>query len=1105
MDTVTDRTSLLHAHSTEQTFVLTELHLYNWGSFAGRHTAHFDLAGTAIIGPTGSGKTTLIDALMTLITQNPRYNLASTGGQQSDRELVSYIRGVSGAGNKSGDNEHVARNGKTVSAIGARFANATEQVTIGAVFAIDGTSSALSDVKRWWIFSQAPAQGLDEWLTAHHEGGGRALKQLARDVQGLHVYDTSKSAYLAQLRRFFDVGENAFALLNRAAGLKQIDSIDEIFRELVLEDNSAFDRAAEVARQFDDLAAIHAELETARAQRDALQPVAATWETRQQVVQSLTRQRTLQTALPIWYAGHAHRLWTQQLGDVEAKLRDCVAKENETNEAIKAAEGHASALYGIYLQAGGAGIEQLQELITTSAELVKNRERYAAEYQRIAHLVGLDSTLTIDALLANQHHAKQKHEEQIELCAQLNKAAWDAGAAEQARRKEQDELKQQLADIRSRPGSNILPMYHQFRALLAQQLRLREEDLPYVAELIEVMPDESRWRGAIERAIGAQRLRILVPANVMDDAIRWVNYRDNRLDVRLQEVFADRTPARFFDDSYVHKLNFKSHPAVDTLKRLLSNIDRHCLDSPEALRSTPFGLTEQGMMSGKGGQLDKLDRTPLDEGWMTGFDNKARVAELERKLAVAAAEVSASQKQHEVARRAADDAKAVQDLLERLLQVEFSTIDLPGAQRDLHNLQQRLQALTAPGSDIHDARERWGKAAEIVSDLRARATEITGAKAKLESLIERARAEQTKAFRRIGKGLTDAEHTLATESLIAPTWAQLEDLPEIERKAAAEMDGKVTAESNKLSATEKTLVRTMSDARKVDTGALSEVGTDIQDIEKYLERLRVLTEEALPEKLDRFQKYLNQSSDQGVTRLLSDIDNHVSMIEERIEDLNATLRRVDFQPQRYLRLQPARVTHDSLRDLQQAQRHLRSAELKDDQGESHFRALKHVIELLRTASDKKATLAARALLDPRYRLHFEVSVIARDTGAVVEVRTGSQGGSGGEKEIIASYVLTASLSYALSEGGKEPLFGTVVLDEAFSKSSHAVAGRIITALAEFGLRPLFVTPNKELRLLREHTRSAILVHRKGQRATLTSLSWQELEEHADRRKAGPAP
>jgi uncharacterized protein YPO0396 len=131
-------------------------------------------------------------------------------------------------------------------------------------------------------------------------------------------------------------------------------------------------------------------------------------------------------------------------------------------------------------------------------------------------------------------------------------------------------------------------------------------------------------------------------------------------------------------------------------------------------------------------------------------------------------------------------------------------------------------------------------------------------------------------------------------------------------------------------------------------------------------------------------------------------------------------------------------------------------------------------------------------------------VIERTSGAVKEVRTGSQGGSGGEKEIIASYVLTASLSYALCpDGSALPLFGTIVLDEAFSKSSQAVAGRIISALHEFGLHPLFVTPNKELRLLRAHTRSAILVHRRGRQATLTSLTWEELEDHARRRAGGP--
>ncbi len=232
-----------------------------------------------------------------------------------------------------------------------------------------------------------------------------------------------------------------------------------------------------------------------------------------------------------------------------------------------------------------------------------------------------------------------------------------------------------------------------------------------------------------------------------------------------------------------------------------------------------------------------------------------------------------------------------------------------------------------------------------------------------------------------------------------------------------------------------------------------------------------------------------------MTQLLSRIDNEVSTIEERLEDLNGTLKRVDFQHDCYLKLVSKKVVHESLRTLQRAQKVLNAARFKYDDGESQYRALQHLVALLRDACDRRRTVGARALLDPRYRLEFAVSVISREDDHLIETRTSSQGGSGGEKEIIASYVLTASLSYALCPAGASlPLFGTIVLDEAFSRSSQVVAGRIIAALKEFGLHAVFVTPNKEMRLLRNHTRSAIIVHRRAQASTLVSMSWQSLEE-----------
>jgi len=1102
MDTRTARQKVLIEAPSVATFVLAHLEVFNWGAFTGRHTAQIDLDGTAIIGSTGSGKTTLIDALMTLLAEHPRYNLASTGGHESDRDLISYVRGVSGAGNNTGDNEHIARPGKTMSAIAARFSNGEQHLTIGALLWLDDTSSAASDLKRLWILSQAESQSLDTWLETQHSGGARALKQLGRDTPGLQVCP-SKQEYLAHLHRFFEVGENAFTLLNRAAGLKQLNSIDEVFRELVLDDTSAFDRAAEVARGFDDLAAIHAELEVARQQQHSLEPIAESWKKRKLQIEQLTLQRQLHAILPTWYAELTYRLIGDRLRHLEAQIDTRTRQAQSFTAQIDACDRRAQTLRDIYLQAGGANIEQLREQIELQKQTVAERARRAEDYHRLTTRLGLDSTLTAEVFATNQQRSRELQTTQQQLLAEQKQQAWDAGVAHQRDKESLAALKTELEQIQARPGSNIPAPHQLFRGELAAHLELEEHALPFVAELVEVLPSETRWRGAIERAIGGHRLRIMVPPESIHEALSWVNHRDNRLHVRLLEVEPTTAAAEFFSDGFTRKLKFKPHPYGPALRRLLANIDRHCVPSPEELHRTPHGLTEQGLMSNQRGQFEKQDQRRLDQDWMTGFDNKDRLASIREQIETAQAALQSSGATYDRARKQADTTEGLLRLIETLIAAEFGSVDHPGAERALAALHERLKLLSDPLSDTEKARLQWEEADRDLRALRVQERENDLAQRELQAKREHLQAERDRAFRRVGAGLTDEQRALAGKHLTIPPDDALDQLNDLERKAAQSLQAAIESLDNDLRACEQTLIRQMAHAKRLDTGALAETGTEMQDVAQYLERLRQLTEEALPAKLHRFLDYLNQSSDQGVTQLLSDIENEVSLIEERIDDLNQTLRRVDFQPGCFLRLDPQRVIHESLRALQQAQRHLRSAAMKDDQGESHFRALQHMVDLLRDAAERRKTLGARALLDPRYRLQFSVAVIERANGALIEVRTGSQGGSGGEKEIIASYVLTASLSYALCpEGASRPLFGTIVLDEAFSKSSQAVAGRIIRALSEFGLHPLFVTPYKELSLLRAHTRSAILIHRKGQRATMTSLSWEELEAHA-RRRTGP--
>ncbi len=1080
-------------------YVLTHLDLYDWGAFGGRHSADIDLAGTAIIGPTGSGKTTLVDALMTLLVASPRYNLASTGGHDSDRDLVSYVRGVSGAGNDGGGNEHIARTGPAVTAIAARFSDGEAVVRIGGLFWFDGTSSALSDLKRRWFFCLNDTPALDEWLEIHREAGARGLKELERTSPGLKIYET-KQAFLSRLRSHFEVGDNAFDLLNRAAGLKQLDSIDKVFRELVLDDASAFDDARKVADEFDTLAGIRHELETARKQRDTLLPIDKGWTEHQEVSAKLDEQNALLSLLPVWFGEHAIALWQNKATTKQTELLEQRQQADTLSETLSRAIATEQSLQARYLQAGGQRIEALHRHLCLQEDKLKGCQREAARYQAWAASLGLNQMLTLTAWQGNQAAIEQRRSEETQCWAEQQQAAWEAGAKQQALLAERDRLQQELKEAEKRPNSNIPIDQQGFRTQLAQHLGLDEDALPFVAELVEVQPQHAHWRGAIERALGSERLRLLIAPEHAPAALAWINARNNRLHVRLREAEVRSEQSQFFSDGYTRKLNFKPHMHREALKHLLAGMDRHCMADVEALRRTPHAMTVEGLMSGRSGYFDKQDQKSLKDNWMTGFDNRDQLERLAQALAAATQQHATRLREMRDAEAAVEETRKSLTLLERLQEVIFENIDTPGAQAEFDRLHAQLLELTAPTSNVEQARSDWEAARKQTQVLQDGQITLKTRIALLDNAIEQANAAIDRIRQRIGSGLDDAQNALAADHLKAPQADDPSQFDDLERRETERVQQQIKRLYDHRGRIEQQLIREMSKAKTADTGALSEAGTELQDLPAYIERLRLLNEEALPEKLGRFLTYLNQSSDQGVTQLLSGIDSEVAVIEERIADLNTTLERVDFQSGRYLRLEPQRVEHESLRTLRQARAQLRSAQLKDDQGESHYRALLALAGLLRNAVERRKTQSAQALLDPRYRLQFAVWVIERHTGKVIEKRTSSQGGSGGEKEIIASYVLTASLSYALCPRGRQqPLFATIVLDEAFSKSSQAVAGRIIRALAEFGLHPLFVTPNKELRLLREHTRSAIVVHRKGTQATMTSLSWEALETHARNR------
>ena len=1077
--------SMLHL---EPGYRLQHLELYNWGGFEGYHSADIDPAGTAIVGPTGSGKTTLVDALMTLLGTNPKYNLASTGGHESDRDLVSYVRGVAGAGDGSGGQSHIARPGKTISGISATLAGSDGEVRLAAVFSFDGSSSAATDLQKIWLFATGVEQNLQHWLTLYSEGSLRTLRQWAKDSEGLWLYANNKRRYLARARDFFEVRENAFNLLNRAAGLKQLNSIDEIFRELVLDDCAQFVRAKEVADSFDDLTAIYHEIEIARKQIAGLLPVQLYWREHQQLSENWQQQQQRCEHFPLWFAAHSHQCWQleqqrlQQAQDLASSAVDEADAQHAQQQRLN------EQLHAEYLQLGGDSIKALEEKKADRQTLRQERERKARDYQTMAAALQLDNRIERGALQANQVQLEQSVPE------------WQQTADKRTLEQQLEQHKEELEDALQHPASNITAAYRQLRTQLSDALDMDEELLPFVAELVQVKPEEQAWRGAIERALGGHRLRLLVPETQMQQVLSWVNSRNNHLHVRLLEVRAVETTAQFFTDGFTRKLDYKQHPYREAVKHLLAGLDRHCVADVSQLRRTEHAMTIEGTLSGRSGFFDKQDQRRLDQDWQTGFDNQDRLRQLKQQIEYCDTELKAANSALKQARTRADDASNRLKLAERFLQLSFTDMDYLSVQKELDVIQEQLARMTAPDSDLTAARLAYEQGQTRLAELDVEKTEAHKALARCQEQEKQAAGQ----VKQLADKLVGIE-LLAYAAEFTQFAARLEhcaltDLLHLEREMHSELSHKRDQLANRRAQKETDLGKAMTKAQALDRGYLAEVGTELRDVPEYLQRLQQLTEEDLPAKQQRFKAYLNRSSEDGVRQLMSEIDDEVLRIEDRLEDVNSTLQRVDFQPGRYLQIVASTVQHESLRTFNAARDRLNSARFVEDEGESHYQALQVIVALLRDAAERQRTQPAKALLDPRFRLEFKVADIDRATGEVIETRSGSQGGSGGEKEIIASYVLTASLSYALCpDGSRYPLFATIVLDEAFSRSSHAVAGRIIAALAEFGLHPLFVTPNKEMRLLRNHTRSAIIVHRRGQASNLTCLSWEKLDEMAQTR------
>jgi uncharacterized protein YPO0396 len=481
---------------------LRRLEVYNWGTFHSRIWS-FEVASrnALLTGDIGSGKSTLVDALTTLLLPAHRivYNKAA-GAETRERDLRSYVLGFyrSERNEVTGSSRPVAlRDARSYSVILGVFANSDFEstVTIAQVFwTREGHSG---QPERFYVVADGELS-----ISDHFTGFGTEIAALRRRLQiaGIKLH-TSFPDYGKDFRRRLGIeSEQAMELFGQTVSMKAVDNLNDFVRHHMLEPFDVRAQLDALVTHFDDLTRAHDAVVRAKAQLEILAPIVSELATHRELTDKVAQLSAQRLALPCLLARRKQDLLIEQLQVLEERLTAEAENQRQVEAELQARRRLESQLTVGIAGQGGDRIAALEDEIQR-LELEKDRrsQRYG-RFNELLAAAGLPQLSDVEASPGVRQRASSLRDDLSTAHAQVQN---DSTEARVLLRQTQDTSKQldlELASLQSR-SSNLDDEPVQLRQRLAAELGLEVEQLPFAAELLQVRSGALAWEGAAERVL----------------------------------------------------------------------------------------------------------------------------------------------------------------------------------------------------------------------------------------------------------------------------------------------------------------------------------------------------------------------------------------------------------------------------------------------------------------------------------------------------------------------------------------------------------------------------------------------------------------------------
>jgi uncharacterized protein YPO0396 len=1121
---MTDPQSLALDFATDDSlsgFRLNRLEVYNWGTFDSRvWSLQLDGRNGLLTGDIGSGKSTLVDAVTTLLVPANRvaYNKAA-GADSKERSLRSYVLG----------HYKSERNETTGVARPVSLRDHNSYSVILGVFHNAGYDQTISLAQVFWM-KEAQGQparfflGAEKALSiaADFADFGSDITQLRKKLRGLgaDIHD-SFPPYAAWFRRRFGIdNEQALELFHQTVSMKSVGNLTDFVRQHMLEPFDVAPRIQALIGHFDDLNRAHQAVLKAQQQVDLLTPLVADCHRHATLSEAVGQWRRCRDDLRPYFAGLKLDLLDKRLDNINEDWRRADQQVRRHDEQWETQTQQIRELQQAIRDNGGDRLERLAAEIRQQEQVRDQRHAKAVRYAELCAVLG-EPAASEAATFANQRaHFGNWREELQQRDADAENALTEHGVSLRQGQQEHAQLSSEIDSLKRR-RSNIDDHQIQIRNALCTALGLEPDDMPFAGELIQMRDDERDWEGAAERLLHGFGLSLLVPDSHYKAVADWVDR--NHLRARL--VYFHVRPRKgtanpeLHRDSLVRKLSVKpDSPYYDWLEReLAQRFDVACCATQEQFHRETRAITQAGQIKDPSGRHEKDDRHRIDDRsrYVLGWSNQAKIAALEEKrrqlesrlgdLGVLTGKLIAERQ----GLRARLDALVALYEFALFDEIDWASVSrriavlgeehrsLAAASDILKELDQRLQALQQAARESetsrHEARDKRSKIEQKRTDTLVLQQE---AQAVLETAAaDPARAALLEELRPEALG----EHQLSVESC-----------DNREREMRDWLQKKIDNEDDKIRRLAEKIIKAMSAFKESFKLETAEIDASLDAAFEYEKLLGELQRHDLPRFREKFKELLNVNTINEIANFNAQLARERETIKEKIAHINQSLGEIDYNPGRYIVLESQPSPDAEVRDFQQELRACTEGAVSgsDDAqySEAKFIQVKGIIDRFRgrdglSEADRRWTAKVS---DVRNWFLFAASERWREDDSEHEHYSDSGGKSGGQKEKLAYTILAASLAYQFGlEWGavRSRSFRFVVIDEAFGRGSDESAQYGLRLFKQLNLQLLIVTPLQKIHIIEPYVASVGFVHNEGGRASkLRNLS---IEEYRAQKAATP--